>query len=76
MPHFKCVTCRTRLFTAGEPADVCDGCGSAFEPVAELLEIVGYRAITSPVPSTGPRWVDDEGLAAAVAIALRDRETR
>jgi hypothetical protein len=51
MPHFKCVTCRTRLYHAGGPADLVDdlclGCGSAFEPVHELTELVGFRAITS-----------------------------
>jgi len=61
MPHFKCVTCSTRLSAAGVPADVCDGCGSPFQPVTELAEIVGYRAIT-----IGELWIDEK----AVAVAL------
>jgi hypothetical protein len=49
MPHFKCVACRTRLYSAAGPAelvgDLCPGCGSLLEPVGELAEIVGFRAI-------------------------------
>jgi hypothetical protein len=49
MPHFKCVACRTRLYSAAAPAelvgDLCPGCGSLLEPVGELAEIVGFRAI-------------------------------
>lgn len=49
MPHFKCVTCRTRLYHAGGPGDLiddlCPGCGSAFEPAGVLAELVGFRAI-------------------------------
>ena len=49
MPHFKCTACRTRLYSptgAGDPVgDLCPGCGSLLEPVGELSEIVGFRAI-------------------------------
>jgi hypothetical protein len=49
MPHFKCVACKTRLYSAAGPAelvgDLCPGCGSLLEPVGELAEIVGFRAI-------------------------------
>jgi hypothetical protein len=49
MPHFKCVACRTRLYSAAGPddlvGDLCPGCGSLLEPVGELAEIVGFRAI-------------------------------
>jgi hypothetical protein len=51
LPHFKCVTCRTRLYDGGRPADLtgdpCPGCGVALEPVSELTELVGFRAITT-----------------------------
>jgi hypothetical protein len=51
MPHLKCVTCRTRYYTPGGPADpiedLCPGCGSAFEPVGHLSDLVGFRAITA-----------------------------
>jgi hypothetical protein len=51
MPHFKCVACKTRLYSAGAPddlvGDLCPGCGSLLEPVGELAEIVGFRAIKS-----------------------------
>jgi hypothetical protein len=51
MPHLKCVSCRTRYYTPGDRLDpiedVCPGCGSAFEPVADLRDLVGFRAITA-----------------------------
>lgn len=51
MPHLKCVTCRTRYYTPGGRVDPiedrCPLCGSAFERVAELSELVGFRAITA-----------------------------
>jgi hypothetical protein len=49
MPQFKCVACKTRLYRAAGPADsvgdLCPSCGSLLEPVVELAEIVGFRAI-------------------------------
>ena len=49
MPHFKCVACKTRLYSAVGPddlvGDLCPGCGSLLEPVGELAEIVGFRSI-------------------------------
>jgi len=66
MPHFKCVGCRTRLHSAANPADLvgdlCPECGSLLEPVSELAEIVGFRAIKPRDPSSELR-----ALAAAVA---------
>lgn len=66
MPHYKCVTCTTRLMAAGGPPGSCDGCGSVLETVAGLSEIVGYRLVR-------PRG--DESFEAAVAIALQGVET-
>jgi hypothetical protein len=49
MPHFKCVACKTRLYSAATAADLvgdlCPGCGSLLEPVGELAEIVGFQSI-------------------------------
>jgi hypothetical protein len=49
MPRFKCVACKTRLSSpAGPPnlvGDLCPECGSLLEPVSELSEVVGFRAI-------------------------------
>ena len=49
MPHFKCVACETRLYSAATPGDLvgdlCPGCGSLLEPVGELAEIVGFQSI-------------------------------
>jgi hypothetical protein len=51
MPHLKCVTCKTRLYSPGGWADLnsdlCPGCGSLLEPVGELAEVVGFRLIKS-----------------------------
>jgi hypothetical protein len=51
MPHFKCVACKTRLYSAAASADLvgdlCPDCGSPLEPVGELAEIVGFRSIES-----------------------------
>jgi hypothetical protein len=51
MPHLKCVRCRTRYYTpddrAGPIEDLCPGCGSPFEPVGDLSELVGFRAVTT-----------------------------
>lgn len=50
MPHSKCVACKTRLSSSGAPADLvgelCPICGGLLEPVASLVEVVGYRQIT------------------------------
>jgi hypothetical protein len=49
MPHYKCVACKTRLYSAGPPpelvGDLCPECGSLLQPVGELAEIVGFRWI-------------------------------
>jgi hypothetical protein len=50
VPHFKCLACKTRLYrpaSGADPGDLCPGCGSLLEPVGELAEIVGFRAIKS-----------------------------
>jgi Zn-finger nucleic acid-binding protein len=55
MPHYKCAACKTRLHSAASWSDVvsdlCPECGSLLEPVEELDEIVGFRAI-EPRPGT------------------------
>jgi hypothetical protein len=47
--YFKCVTCKARLYSAGDPdslvRDLCPGCGAMLEPVGEAAEVVGYRSI-------------------------------
>jgi hypothetical protein len=51
MPHFKCLACKTRLYSAAGPddlvGDLCPACGFLLEPVGELAEIVGFRSIRS-----------------------------
>ncbi len=50
MPHFKCVRCKTRLYSSARLddliGDTCPGCDSPLEPVGELTEIVGFQSIT------------------------------
>jgi hypothetical protein len=59
MPHFKCLACKTRLHSAAGPddlvGDLCPGCGSLLEPVGELAEIVGFRAIKHRDSTTDDR---------------------
>ncbi len=76
MPHFKCVACKTRLYSAAGPddlvGDLCPGCGSLLEPVVELDEIVGFRSIKS-------RDAADEGPSSAhrrIAARLGDLNAR
>jgi hypothetical protein len=76
MPHFKCVTCRTRFSTADGPAefmsDLCPGCGSPFEPVVELAELVGFRAITDRAQArlAAETWIHDGDAAITQAMPL------
>jgi hypothetical protein len=69
MPHFKCVGCKTRVYSAARPTDLadalCPGCGGLFEPVGELAEIVGFQSITQRDSATGT-----EALAAAIALTI------
>ena len=68
MPHSKCVSCRTRLYSSGAPAEMvgelCPSCGGLLEPVDSLAEVVGFRHITRR-PDTA-----DTDFAEAVAAAL------
>ena len=49
MAHSRCLPCRARVWrdgSAGEHVDdLCPGCGGPLEPVAELSELVGLRAL-------------------------------
>src|SRR5215211_1618688 len=49
MPHFKCLACKARLYSAAGPddlvGDLCPGCGSLLEPVGELAEVADFRSI-------------------------------
>ena len=75
MPHFKCVACKTRMYSAATPEDPvaypCPQCGSPLESVGELAEIVGFQEIA---PRAGATWVDGGG-SQAEAVALPEPET-
>jgi hypothetical protein len=85
MPHFKCVACKTRLYSTASPADpvgdLCPGCGSLLEPVSELGEIVGFRSIRSRngaadgAPGTNERIAErvDDFFAGRRAILAQAR---
>jgi hypothetical protein len=60
--YFKCLACKTRRYSRTSQADpigdLCAVCGSLLEPVGDLAEIVGYRAVetrgsTSPFDRRG-----------------------
>ena len=49
MAHFKCDSCRARVWRDGDPADhlrdLCPGCGGPVEHVSDLTQLVGLRAL-------------------------------
>jgi len=49
MPHFRCLACKTHLHSTesevDQIGDLCPVCGSLMDPVGDLGEIVGYRAV-------------------------------
>jgi hypothetical protein len=50
--HSKCLSCRARVWREGPAADhlddLCPGCGGPLEPVGDLSELVGLRALRAP----------------------------
>jgi hypothetical protein len=62
VPYLKCVPCRIRVSATGAGMDfapaACPDCGSALEPVAELIEVMGFRSPNRLEPSL-PRVVGD-----------------
>ena len=86
MPHYKCLPCKTRLYSAARPTDLvgdlCPECGSLLAPVGELAEVVGFRSIRSPdstaaggTPSRHQRIADrlDDFIARREAILAQAR---
>ena len=49
MAHFKCLTCRARIWRDGPAADhtgdLCPACAGPLEPVERAEELVGFRAL-------------------------------
>ena len=80
MPHYKCVPCRARLRDS-YPAtaalrDLCPRCGSLLEPVSDLAEVVGFRAIASvDGPAAGLGASAHERIAQRIGdlVTHRDR---
>jgi hypothetical protein len=80
--HFKCVTCQSRVWRDGAPADhpgeLCPGCAGPLEPVRDLNELVGLRALR-PRPRTRPPGFPDAPQIFAqirAAIAQADGQRR
>jgi hypothetical protein len=49
MAHFKCTTCRARVWRDGDAdthaRDLCPGCGGPLEAVVRAEDILGLRAL-------------------------------
>ena len=82
MPYFKCVSCRIRVSVAGAGTDLtdgsCPGCGRSLEPVAQLIDVMGFRSPNLYDRSVPPRIAErmsdiSGGRAAADAQLDADR---
>lgn len=72
MPHYKCLTCRTRL-RVSQPTvsvrDLCPQCGSLLEPVGDLAEVIGFRAIA---PVSGSVLASETSAQERIARRIGD----
>jgi hypothetical protein len=70
--HFKCVSCRSRVWRDGDaadhPLDLCPGCGGPLQHVSDPGQLMGLRALR-----TRPRR-RQPGFPAAPRIGDRIRE--
>ena len=77
MAHSKCLTCRARIWRDGPAAehldDLCPGCGGPLEPVVELSELVGLRALRARPRLEHGRTPD---LAARISAQIRETIAR
>ena len=83
MAHSKCLTCRARVWREGAPADhlrdLCPGCGGHLEPVSNLTELIGFRALRArPRSASGPPPDRSQHIAAEIreTIARHDAGRR
>jgi hypothetical protein len=79
MPYFKCVACKTRLYSAAsrnDPVgDLCPGCGSLLEPVGEPAEVFGFQSIRSRArPADGGASGTHERIAESFGGFIARRE--
>jgi hypothetical protein len=83
MPHSKCLRCRSRVWhdraASTDTGELCPGCGSELEPVVDLSELVGLRAL-QPRPHDEHRHAPDrsERISQQIreTIARHDAERR
>lgn len=77
MAHFKCLPCMARVWredVAGAREAACPACGGPVEPVGDLTELVGLRALaTRPArPRGAPNAPASMAAAILEAIARLD----
>jgi hypothetical protein len=74
VPYLKCVSCKIRVSGAGAGTDLTDGscpdCGQSLEPVANLVEVLGFRTPNIHNSSVPPRVADISGGRAAAEAHL------
>jgi hypothetical protein len=79
MAHFKCATCRARVWRDGDAAaharDLCPGCGGPLEAVARAEDMIGLRALR-PRPRGGQSIADRVRETIARNDAARRRRLR
>lgn len=81
MLHYKCLSCRTRLRASTVPTasvpDLCPRCGSLLEPVGDLTEVIGFRAIASADgAAVTPGISTQEQIAARIGDLATRRDQR
>lgn len=82
MANFKCLPCRARVWCEGsfaEARELCPGCGGPLEPVGDLTDVVGFRALrTRPARRHGARHAPplmvERVLEAISRLEARPRE--
>ena len=77
MAHFKCLRCRSRVWSDGPAADpageLCPGCGDPLAAVGELSELIGLRSL-SPRHAPARRLPQDR--SARISQQIRDTIAR
>ena len=76
MAHFKCLRCRSRVWSDGPAADpageLCPGCGDPLTAVRELSELIGLRSLS---PRQAPARVPQD-RSARISQQIRDTIAR
>jgi len=77
MAHFKCLRCRSRVWSDGptddHADDLCPGCGDQLEAVAELSELIGLRSLRT---RHGPERRRPSDRSARISEQIRETIAR